>query len=180
MSASDKTPVISKALKKKKINDIFMPVLITKSIYIPVINVGNNIEKVIKDVVSSEFEGKCIKEGFIKKDSIELVTYSSGLIKSSNIYFEVVIRCEVCSPVEGMIISCMAKNITKAGIRAEIPGDYSPLVIFVARDHNFKSEYFNSIQESDMIQVKVIGQRYELNDTYISIIGTLIESNRNK
>ena len=74
-----------------------------------------------------------------------------------------------------MLINAIAENITKAGIKAKIPGEYSPLVIFIARDHNYSNQKFNNIKENDEILVKVIGQRFELNDTYISVIGEVIE-----
>ena len=51
----------------------------------------------------------------------------------------------------------------------------SPVIVFIARDHHYQSKYFSSKQEGDNIVVKVIGQRFELNDKYISIIATLIE-----
>jgi len=54
------------------------------------------------------------------------------------INFEVVYECQICFPVAGMKLNCVAKNITKAGIRAESSEtDESPFVLFVARDHHF-------------------------------------------
>jgi CTP synthase (UTP-ammonia lyase) len=41
------------------------------------------------------------------------------------------------------------------------------------------SSYFNSVKENDNIKVKVIGQRFELNDKYISIIASLVEDHEN-
>ena len=81
----------------------------------------------------------------------------------------------VCLPTEGMVIECQAKNITKAGIRAEVHKyNPSPLVIFIARDHHFQNAYFNNINENDIIHIRVIGQRYELNDKFISVIAEII------
>ena len=75
-----------------------------------------------------------------------------------------------------MNIQCVAKNVTKAGIRAESAYDVpSPIVVFVAKDHHFNVPHFAEIQEGDKINIRVIGQRFELNDKYISIIGELIK-----
>ena len=84
-------------------------------------------------------------------------------------------ECDACMPVEGMQIECTIKNITKAGIRAEVGTENSPLVIFIARDHHEITEYFNSVNIGDTIDIRVIGQRFELNDTFISIIAELLE-----
>ena len=54
-------------------------------------------------------------------------------------------------------------------------GGASPVVVFVARDHRHLNDYFNSIAEGDSIKVRVIGQRFELNDRYVSVIAEVVE-----
>ena len=61
------------------------------------------------------------------------------------------------------------------GIRAEVKDMPSPVVIFVARDHNYNSQLFTDTKVNDEIMVRVIGQRYELNDAYISIIAEIVD-----
>ena len=76
-------------------------------------------------------------------------------------------------PVEGMIIyNCLVDNISRAGIKAKTNEEYSPVVIFIAKDHAYKSDYYNSIKEEDKINIRVIGHRYELKDSKISIIAS--------
>ena len=75
-----------------------------------------------------------------------------------------------------MLIQCEAKNITKAGIRAESSEEKpSPVVVFVTRDHHYASQQFSDINEDDKFVARVIGQRFELNDKYVSIIAELVE-----
>lgn len=157
-------------------NLIYSKALITRSISIPIVNVGKNIQETIQKYISINYEGICIVEGFVKPNSSKIVTFSSGLIKSTNIIFEVVFECQICSPVEGMLIKCIAKNITKAGIRAESSEESpSPIVVFVTRDHHYMNSYFSSIEEGNIFTAKVIGQRFELNDKYVSIIAEIVE-----
>jgi DNA-directed RNA polymerase subunit E'/Rpb7 len=153
---------------------LFANALITKKIHVNIQNVGNNIKQTLEKMIASDIEGKCIVEGFVKNGSTKIMTYSSGLIKGAIVTFEVAYECSICSPVEGMSVTCIAKNITKAGIRAETADSPSPVVIFVARDHHNTTQYFSEVKENDEIMVKVIGQRYELNDKYISIIAELM------
>lgn len=160
-----------------KLQSIYSRCLITRNIVLPITAIGKNIRETIEENIKASFEGKCVVEGYIKKDSSKIVTYSSGLITKGNlISFEVVFECDICFPVEGMLISCVAKNITKAGIRAESANDVpSPIVVFVTKDHHYNLSYFSEVQEGDKINVRVIGQRFELNDKYISIIGELVK-----
>ena len=118
-------------------------------------------------------ERKCMKEGYIKPESIRILSYSSGVVKDKFVRFQVSFECLICRPVEGQRIKCIAKNITKAGIRAIIDSEESPLTIFIAREHHTKNETYNKAKENDMISAKVIGIRYQLNDDFVSILGEL-------
>ena len=164
---------------KKNVNTqqgLFNQILITKTIPININNIGNNIKETLEKAIAFQIEGKCIVEGYIKPSTVEIVTFSSGLVTGPTVIFEVVFQCYVCSPVEGMHINCIAKHINKAGIRAEVNEMPSPVVIFIARDHNYNSPLFAQIKENDEVKVRVIGQRFELNDKYISIIAELVEN----
>jgi DNA-directed RNA polymerase subunit E'/Rpb7 len=167
---------IAKDVKKsKKELDIFISSMITKRVSLPMSTIGSNIKPILEKLIASQIEGKCIVEGYIKPGSVKILTFSNGMLHSDNVIFEVVFECLVCSPVEGMLVDVTSKNITKAGIRAEHDSQPSPIEVFVARDHHYKSSYFASIKEGDKIRVRIIGQRYELNDKYISIIAELVE-----
>jgi DNA-directed RNA polymerase subunit E'/Rpb7 len=169
-----------KKISKPKFLDIYMINMITRRVTLNMSKVGNNIKSILEKMIAYQMDGKCVVEGYIKPNSIKIISYSNGIIKGDEVAFEVVFECLVCLPVEGMHITAIAKNITKAGIRAEINEEHSPLIIFIARDHNYKSLYFSSIKENDEIKVRVIGQRYELNDTFISIIAELLDKKEYK
>jgi DNA-directed RNA polymerase subunit E'/Rpb7 len=161
--------------KDGKLSTIYSRCLITRNIVLPITSIGTNIREIINKKIHDNYEGKCLVEGFIEKNSTKIVSHSSGLIqRGTNITFVVVFECNVCFPVEGTLISCIAKNITKAGIRAESSDEMpSPIVVFIARDHHYNSEQFNEIKEGDKFTARVIGQRFELNDKYVSIIAEL-------
>tara|TARA_B100000902_G_C27108869_1_gene812524 strand:- start:76 stop:666 length:591 start_codon:yes stop_codon:yes gene_type:complete len=168
---------------KRKIYDVYSKSMITRKVRLPINAIGSGLKETLEQKIAHDIEGKCIIEGFVKPNSTKIITYSSGKITEKNfILFEVVIECDICFPVEGMLIQCVAKNITKAGIRAEIPDEnnISPVVVFIARDHHYTSSYFSSINENDELNIRVIGQRFELNDKYVSVIAEIIEPKTSK
>lgn len=166
-----------KKRKDTKLQNIYSRCLLTRKIVLPITFIGKNLDEVIEEYVHNNFEGKCVVEGFVKPNSCKIIRYSSGIIeRGNNIVFEVVFECDICFPVEGMLISCVVKNVVKAGVRAESSSDVpSPVIVFVAKDHHFNMQQFNEIQVGDIINVRVIGQRFELNDKYVSIIGELVK-----
>merc|ERR1711991_990894 len=129
-------------------------------------------------------EGKCISEGFVKNGTIKIINYSSGVIKAEKVVSRVNVECDVCKPVEGMIMKTKITNITKAGIKCVWEDKkISPVIIFIARDHNHKNKYFHEVEkdfeknpkQKNNIKVKVIGIRYELNDEKISVLAELVK-----
>lgn len=161
--------------KQREIKTVYSPCQITQNVILPMTSIGKNLQQILENTITKMVGGKCIVEGYVKPESIKVITFSSGIVKGETIQFAVVFNCEVCYPVAGMNLNCIAKNITKAGIRAESSEEtHSPYVLFVARDHYFANDYFNSIKENDKFVAKVIAQRFELNDKYISIIAELV------
>jgi len=153
---------------------LYVKNIISKKLSVPIKYVGTNIAEILEQILSSNFEGKCCVEGYVKRGSVKIITFSSGNILGNCVIFTVVFEYLVCNPPQGMRISCAVKNITNAGILAHIDeGEYSPLNIFIARDHHYNIPYFSELKEKDIIMVRVIGQRFELNDPFVSVIGEL-------
>ena len=173
-------PSTKSQYKKKELRIIsaYSKCLITRNVSLPISAIGKNMKETIENNINANFEGKCVVEGYVRPNSTKILTYSSGIIQGINVNFEVVIQCDVCFPVEGMLLQCIAKNITKAGIRAEsVTETPSPFVVFIARDHHYNVPKFASVKEGDKFTARVIGQRFELNDKYISIIAELVQQN---
>jgi DNA-directed RNA polymerase subunit E'/Rpb7 len=164
-----------------KKSSIYSKNLLHRKISIPIHLIGSNLINIIKTKLSTLYEGKCSKEGYIKNGSIQILTYSSGVLQDDFVVFDISFECLICRPVEGMRILCKIDNITKAGIRASYYNQIeSPVTIFIARDHYANNPLFLKLLEGDLINVKVIGTRFELNDKNIYIIAELLRKIKNK
>ena len=166
---------------KRQIKNIYTRTLVSKKIMLDLKYIGESIKDVLEDHIRKSYEGKCSLEGFIKHGTSKLITYSAGTIRGHEVLFEVVFECQTLFPVEGQLLYCVAKNITKAGIRGESKTETpSPFVVFVSRDHQVDDPVFSSINEGDDFVVRIIGQRFELNDKYISIIAEIVKKTKYK
>ena len=153
---------------------LYIKNIISKKLSVPIKYVGTNIVEILEQILVNNFEGKCCIEGYVKRGSVKIITFSSGNIAGNCVIFTVVFEYLVCNPPQGMRISCAVSNITNAGILAHIDdGEYSPLNIFIARDHHYNIPYFSELKEKDIIMIRVVGQRFELNDPFVSVIGEL-------
>jgi hypothetical protein len=168
-----------------KDEEIYKLIQISRRIPINILHVGRNQHKLLEkleSLIAGDIEGKCIVQGFVQPNSVKVSHFSAGVVQAAKVVFEVTFTCNVCKPETNDILHCITKNVTKAGIRAEVR-DYreskngrviSPVVIFVARDHfGGNDEIFEHVCEGQAIQVQVVGQRFELYDKYISVIAKL-------
>lgn len=169
--------------RKKKHHGIYSRNLISRKIPVPFNLIGNNLNTILLKHVKKDVEGKCNKEGFIKNNSVRLVSISAGILEGENVIYHVSFECLICHPVENQHIKCKIVNITKAGIKC-IYGDTedeSPIINYIARDHNYNNKLFNEAKIGDLINTRVIGIRFELNDKKVYIISEIIQSrNRQK
>lgn len=164
---------------KDIIYGVYIKSLLTKKVILTIVEVGKNVKQNIEKKIMSLYEGRCIPEGFVRPQSTKVINYSSGSVNGNKIEFHVTFECMICNPVEGMLVKCLSKNITKAGIHAEVKQDgIISLTIFIARDHHYMDDYFNTIKENQDMIVKVIGVRFEINDPYICVIGKLMKPKR--
>lgn len=166
--------------RDNKVYGVYVPSVLSSKVSLHITEVGQNLKTSLQNVISQKNEGKCIVEGYIKPNSVKVINYSSGVVCGEMITFETMYECMVSHPVEGMLIECEAKTITKAGIHAEVVDDEGnvPITVFIARDHHYTQSYFNNVKENEQIKVSVIGIRFELNDPYICAIAKLVD-NRN-
>ena len=142
---------------------------------------GVDVKQFLTNELSKQIEGYCSIEGYICPKSISILSYSCGTLTGANIIFDIVAECFICFPNEHTTIKCVARTITHAGIRAGAtqltPGSLSPIEVFLSRDMNMKnSELFARIEENDILTVEIIGRRFVLHDTHVTIIAMLIDA----
>ena len=157
---------------------LFTTNIITKSISIEPKYINNNLDNYLLSKLKKKYEEKCISNGFIKKNSIKIIKRSMGEITEShfngNIVYRIKFSIDLCNPLEGNIIEAQVTNVNKMGIIAIIANyEKSPLNILLARQHHMDNDEFTKLSEGDLIEIKIIGKRFEYGDDQISIIAVL-------
>ena len=135
---------------------------------------GNDtIDNIIKNKIKMSIGNKCINEGFVNMNSIEIIQRSIGKIPAiqfnGDINYSVEFIADICNPSKGTLIECTVKNINKMGIMA----DNGPLNIVIAKQHHVNNSNFDNIQIGEKINITIIGTRFELNDKEITVVGKL-------
>ena len=151
--------------------------IIHRIINIPFIDVQNYILKdYIQSYANKHIANKCHKEGYIN-DNISIINISGGRIKNDIIEYDVQFEVNVCLPYENMKLDVKIFNITKIGIRAVLNDneDKNPIIVFANTIHNDIIENSNNNYKiGDIIKIKVLGSRFEINDKSIYVLGKII------
>jgi DNA-directed RNA polymerase subunit E'/Rpb7 len=159
----------------EKNHDVYVQSVLNSKIFLDITEIGKNLKQTLEDRLISKISNRCIPEGYVSPKNIKIIQYSSGTLVRNSIVYHVVYECNIAHPVEGMLISAKTKTITKAGIHAQVidTDGNIPIIVFVARDHNITNSIFHDVKEDQVITVKVIGIRYELNDPYVCVIANV-------
>jgi hypothetical protein len=162
---------------------LFVKHRIKRTLSIPFYKINNatNITRLLKTELAKSIEGRCSVEGYISPNSVSICSHSCGTLAAANINFDITADCLICFPDEHTVIKCVAKTITQAGIRAGATGlqhgHVSPIEVFLSRDMNYQMrDLFSRIEENDILTVEIIGRRFVLHDSHVTIIAMLLDA----
>lgn len=169
-------------------NIIFVKSVIVDKVKIKPQFLNDNIQRLLLTLLQAKFEGKCSHHGYIQPGSITILKYSMGSVMAvslnGDIIYSVQFSAKVCNPSNDTVIQAKVVNTNKFGILAEFSmesphgkGPVTILEIIVAKNalDDAQAKDLDTIEPGDMIRVKVLGKKFELNDKKISVIGKIIE-----
>lgn len=163
--------------QEDKQHGLYVKSQLHRTLVLHIEEIGTNLKNTLENKIKYLFENKCCVEGLIKPGSSRIVNYSSGIMNSQgHIKIDVIFECSICNPVSNMIIPCTIRSITIAGLDAESSMEKpSPVEVFVPREYTANGlTDVSKYKVGDQVNVRVIGQRYQLNDPLIYVTGELV------
>ena len=135
--------------------------------------IESDLNRILLSKIKSEIGDKCYKNGYIIKDSINILKRSLATIKSSNfngnLIFNLKLSAHLINPMNGEIVECKVVGKNKIGILAV----NKPLTIVLTNLNN--NNNYDYINIGDTIKVKIICSKFKYKDSEISVIGELYE-----
>jgi DNA-directed RNA polymerase subunit E'/Rpb7 len=164
-------------------SNIYNKNILTTKIKIKANQLNKNYKKYILIKLQKEYEGVFTKFGLIKKDTIEIIKLSLGIIEQNsfegNILYNVQFKADLCNPTIGSIILCTVKNLNNFGILCTATdGEDSIIEVIVPKKSlAIKSDIdLNNIKIDDKVFIEIMGKKQELNDTKIKCIGKITKT----
>ena len=154
-------------------SNIFYETILQKRVLLNANEFNNDINSKLQNILKDKFENKCVKEGFIEDNSINIINRSIPYIYGNQMNGQLAINVQfsvkLCCPVKNNIIKCSIKKINKLGILASV----GPLSIIVARQFHKDKDIFKNLKEENEIEIKVIDKKFKVNDNTISVIAKI-------
>jgi DNA-directed RNA polymerase subunit E'/Rpb7 len=154
--------------------NLYNEILLLENIFVSPDKFNNKINTHLEELLKNKIEQKCIAEGYVKKDTVQILKKSIGNLKGSQfngyINYELKYKAQICSPKNGSIIKCKVKLVNN---KLGVLGSNGPLTIIVAKQLHNNPELLDEINIDDVIEIKVIESKYSLNDKEIKIIAKL-------
>ena len=166
-------------------DNLFTKMELTDKIMLVPNNSINNLDLHIQQKLKEKVGNKCMKDGYVLKNSISILKRSIGKINSSffngSINYNIIYSATICNPKKGAFITVQYVDHNKMGILAVKEG--TPLNIVIPTKLHKDKTLFKQIDEKlqnniDIeLTIQVIGKRFEKNDSEIFVIGKLIKLN---
>jgi len=144
---------------------------LTRTVHIHAPNLQRSIHVSLLAQLRMNYEGTCTPEGFIQRRSITIVEHSLGRINliRGGLDYSVKFQADVCMPHPGQLFRGRVTLRSKIGLHAEL----DPMKILIPRDLHLGNAQFEDIQESQEIEFRVVGSRFQQGDKSIVVLGTL-------
>lgn len=167
--------------------DVFVKSILTDRVRLSPEDVTTEFKEKVSSIIRSRVEGKCSRHGYIKPSSTEVLKISPGSLRmfslNGDVIYTVVFKALVCNPVIGSVVSARVTNTNKFGILAEVTlmSDdgvrHTVMEIIVAKQGAIRSEVdMTRVQLNDVVNIEILGKKFELNDKRISAIGRIVTS----
>lgn len=133
-----------------------------------------DLDKVILDILKKKVEGKCISDGFIKLDSVEIVSRSLGCMENhvfnGSVSYFIKYKAEICSPVMGQIIECYVDTNDETNSVCYVGDEAtSPVEIYLFRENYVGNAEYASLRQGDRVAIRVQKTQVEFGNDKILV-----------
>jgi DNA-directed RNA polymerase subunit E'/Rpb7 len=121
-----------------------------------------------------KLEGHCSPQGFIKENTMKLLSRTLGRDKhgsfTGDFVFKCKVQCDVLYPAVGDLILTDVLKVNKMGAYVAFEDS---LRILLPRDLHLGNEQFDNLKVGDKIRAKILKTRFQSHDLFIMAVGTL-------
>lgn len=125
-----------------------------------------NISEIVLSNLKKKVEGRCISEGYIKPDSVNIVSRNSGIMEnhdfSGSLTYTIKYTADICIPHTGQIVKCVIDTHDDTNSVCYVGDeDSSPMEIYLFRDHYIGNAEYVNLKKGDKILIRILNTQIE-------------------
>lgn len=161
-------------------DDIYESKVLEENINLTPKDTNYNIDEIIKKKLADKVEGKCVKEGYIRPGSVEIISRTSGRLINSDFTgtanYVIKFRADVCILSDNQIVTCEVHNVDKSSVICYV-GDpaISPIEVYLYKQHHIGNIDYANLKLEHIVKIKIVKSRFKFKYTQIRAIGELVE-----
>ena len=133
-----------------------------------------DIDNAIIETLKKKVEGHCISDGYIKPDSIQIISRSLGCMEnhnfSGNVMYNLRYKADICCPVKDQHFECIVGLHDETNSVCYVGDiDNSPVEIYLFRENYLGNADYASLKPNDKILVKVVNTQIEFGNDKILV-----------
>ena len=161
--------------------------IIKTTVSLKPLELSKDIDGILQGKLKDLYEGKCIKEGYVRKNSISIKKRSIyGILENGptdgTVNYDIIYSAEICNPNENDVLEIQITKSTKVGLIGESLDNDNILQVFLPIEYHQDDEILKKISQRVLdkeknitAKIEVICKKFNYNDKKIVIIGRLIE-----
>ena len=144
---------------------------LVRNVHIEARFLQRNIEASLLAQLRHKYEGICVAEGYIQRQSIVVLDRSLGRpnVIKGGLDYTVRFQADVCMPHPGQVFRIPVSLKSKIGLHAES----TPIKALLPRDLHIGNTDFETVKEGEDIEFDVVGARFQQGDDSIVVLGKL-------
>ena len=131
-----------------------------------------NIDSILLEKLSARLENKCSRHGFVKPDTLQILSRSMGYIENGRFTGDVVYHLQaqgkVYHPPAGFQLEGIVIRKNKMGMYVSFE---DAIRIILPRDLHLGNEEFEEADIGSLVRVEIQKSRFQVNDPYILSVG---------
>jgi len=145
---------------------------LTKKVHIHAKYIQKNIQASLLAQLKTHYQGKCLGEGYIHKDSFTILNYSVGRANylRGGADYDVKFQADICLPHPGQVFSGKVMLKSKIGLHVEL----LPLKVLIPRDLHLGNSLFETTEVDADVKFEVIGTQFKQGDEEIIVVAKLV------
>jgi ribA/ribD-fused uncharacterized protein len=131
-----------------------------------------NIDSILLEKLSNRLENKCSRNGFVKPDTLQILSRSMGYIENGRFTGDVVYHIQaqgkVYNPPAGFLLEGIVIRKNKMGMYVSFE---DAIRIILPRDLHLGNTEFEEADIGSLVRVEIQKSRFQVNDPYILSVG---------